>query len=117
MFEKLAWLMSVDDSEIKKLDTMLTCAGIPHDLHKFHEGGWQITYCYDGEWALRRKGCGDVVINDGSYGHESGLLEAMGFDITDEEYGDEVVGYLTAEQAFEFFKRQYEKDKRERGIK
>ena len=116
MIIKLDCLMSVDDSEIKKLDTMLTRASIPHDLHKFHEG-WQITYCYDGEWELRRKGCGDVVIHDGSYGHESGLLEAMGFDITDEEYGDEVVGYLKAERAFEFFKRQYEKDKRERGIK
>ena len=117
MIIKLSCLMSVDDTEIKKLDTMLTHAGIPHDLHKFHEWGWQITYAPDGEWVLRKESCGDVVIHDGSYGHELGLLEAMGFDITDEEYGDEVVGYLTAEQAFEFFKRQYEKDKRERGIK
>ena len=102
----------IDDTEIKKLDTMLTQAGIPHKLSRFSRG-WQITYANDGIFELRKSGCGDVVCHEGSYGHEQGLLEAMGFDITDEFYGDEVVGYLTAEDAFEFFKRQYEKDHKE----
>lgn len=101
---------SISYSEIKKLDAMLSENDIPHIFHYYNFGA-QITYARDGKWVLRKDGCGDAVINDASYGHSKGLLEVMGFDITEEEYGDEVVGWLTAEQAFEFFKRQYEKDK------
>lgn len=101
---------SISYSEIKKLDAMLSINNIPHEFYS-DDFGAQITYARDGRWVLRKDGCGDVVINNGSFGHSEGLLEAMGFDITEEEYGDEVVGWLTAEQAFEFFKRQYEKDK------
>ena len=102
---------AVDCSEIKKLDEMLTESGIPHEMHPFYEG-YQITYSKDGEWEWRKSGCGDVVVHNTSYGHEKGLLEAGGFNdfITEEEYGDEVVGWLTAEEAFEFFRKQYEKD-------
>ena len=99
---------------LQKLHEELEIAGIPHvflcdDNPIF---GGQIRYASDGKWELRKPGCGDVVCNMGSYGHEYGLLEAMGFDITEEEYGDEVVGYLTVDKAFEFFKRQYEKDQK-----
>ena len=100
-------------SEIFKLDDMLTESGIPHDLHPFQMRGWQITYSKDGNWEWRKPGCGDVVLHNGSYGHEHGLMEAGGFDITREEYGDEVLGWLNAEKAFAFFKRQYEKDCKE----
>lgn len=39
----------------------------------------------------------DCVCHSGSYGHEHGLIEAMGAPLVDEEeVGDEVEGYLTA---------------------
>lgn len=44
---------------------------------------------------------GDAICHRGSYGHERGLLEIMGLDITEEEYGDAVLGYLTAEEVLE----------------
>lgn len=38
---------------------------------------------------------GDAVCHFGSYGHESGLIEVMGFPFYDEE---DVVGFLTADE-------------------
>ena len=38
----------------------------------------------------------DVICHDYSYGHESGLLEAFGDDIVEENYKGDVEGYLTA---------------------
>jgi len=94
------------------LDEKLTQAGIPHILQDMGivdngDFGWQIVYP-DNE---HRKG--DVVCNIASYGHEQDLLEAMGFDITKERDGDDVVGYLTADQAFEYFARQWGKDNKD----
>lgn len=54
---------------------------------------------------------GDFVLNAGSYGHDKGLLEAgFGFGIR-EHRGDDVLGYLTADDAFDlvegtFWKKQ-----------
>lgn len=45
----------------------------------------------------------DAIWHPGSYGYKSGLLEIMGPPT--EEYGDGVVGYLTAEEALEHFRR------------
>ena len=45
----------------------------------------------------------DAIWHPGSYGYESGLLEIMG--PSTEEYGDGVVGSLTAGEALEYFKR------------
>ena len=101
---------SLNYSELFKLDRMLSEYHIPHDLHKVHGFGWQITYAKDGTFELRKPGCGDAVINETSYGHEEGLIEIMGFDIDEKIYGDEVIGWLTAEKAFVFFERQYKKD-------
>ena len=44
---------------------------------------------------------GDAICHRGSYGHENGELEIMGLDVTKEEYGDSVLGYLTAEEVLE----------------
>ena len=41
--------------------------------------------------------CGDFICNQWSYGHEHGLLEAMGFNIEGE--GEGVEGFLTGAQA------------------
>lgn len=39
----------------------------------------------------------DVICHKGSYGYESGLLEAMGSPIVRKSDGDGVAGFLTAE--------------------
>lgn len=44
---------------------------------------------------------GDAICHSWSYGHEQGLLEIMGLDVTIEEYGDSVLGCLTAEEVLE----------------
>lgn len=38
---------------------------------------------------------GDAVCHFGSYGHQEGLIEVMGYPFDDEE---DVVGFLTAEE-------------------
>lgn len=45
----------------------------------------------------------DAIYHPGSYGYKEGLLEIMGPPT--EECGDGVVGYLTAEEALEHFRR------------
>lgn len=47
---------------------------------------------------------GDVVINNGSYGCEKGLLEG-GYGPFATPDGDDVWGYLTAEEAFEIISK------------
>lgn len=53
---------------------------------------------------------GDAICHAGSYGHENGLIEIMGLDITVEEYGDSVLGYLTAEEVLEHLDNALRKD-------
>jgi hypothetical protein len=50
---------------------------------------------YDGKQILCEEW--DAVIHSGSYGHTQGLLEIMG-SIVKPNNGDEVEGYLTAEE-------------------
>ena len=47
------------------------------------------------------KQIGDAVCHSGSYGHEEGLIEIMGLDVTEGEYGDMVLGHLTAEEVLQ----------------
>lgn len=44
---------------------------------------------------------GDAICHSGSYGHEQGLLEIMGLDVTEDEYGDTVLGHLTADEVLQ----------------
>ena len=81
---------------------MLKNAGIPYEK-KVKYGGWIIIY---GGKSMS----GDVIEHCGSYGRADDLLEAYGFDIDPEVEGDTVVGYLTKEEAFEYFKRAWEKE-------
>ena len=103
---------------IFELDRMLTDSKIPHVLRQqegFRGAAWQIVYPNISEW---EKGYGgDVVWNECSYGNKEGLLEAMGFDITEEKDGDTVVGWLTAEDAYKYFERQFEKDSKNEDIR
>lgn len=89
--------------EILKLEDKLAGAGIPYEKRvKF--GGWLIAMNdNDGRYI------GDAVEHCGSYGRDEDLIEIMGFDIDPEEVGDSVIGYLNANEVFEYFKRAFEK--------
>lgn len=49
----------------------------------------------------------DAVINCMSYGHEGGLIEIMAHGLVSEITNDDVIGWLTGEEAFEFMKKAY----------
>lgn len=85
MFDILNYISSeIDLAEMDKLAEGLTAKGIPFTRENYFNGEQIIC---DG-W--------DAVCHDCSYGHEKGLLEIMG-NIVDKECGDEVEGYLTAQ--------------------
>lgn len=48
----------------------------------------------------------DAVCHNGSYGRQEGLLEIMGL-VNEEEVGDSVEGWLTAEQVFERWQKHW----------
>lgn len=55
----------------------------------------------------------DAICHPGSYGFEKGLLEIMAHDgyenaVLGDNYEDTVVGWLTAEEALEYFKKGWE---------
>ena len=86
---------------ILELNEKLNLAGIPHVITKNFDG-WLIAYPND------ENRIGDVTQftgYGGSQGASQDLGEAYGFDIPD---GD-VDGYLTLDQAFEYFRRAHEK--------
>ena len=81
-------------TEMEKLEIMLTTMNVPFEITDHWSGSKQIWYpsCED-------KIC-DVICFYGSYGYERGLLEIMGL-VDEEETGDSVEGWLTAEEVFE----------------
>ena len=87
--------------EIHKLEGMLIQADIPYKKI-VKNGGWLIYYDNnDGGMT------GDAIEHTGSYGNANDLLEVAGFDV---EY--DVHGWLTAQEAFEYFKRCHETRKK-----
>ena len=92
---------------IYDLEKKLTEAGIPHYFREEEGWGCQIIYPNLEDWEEGKENTGDVVCNTASYGHREDLMEAMGFDIRTD---DDVVGYLTVDDAYEYFKRAWEKD-------
>ena len=90
---------------ILELEEKLKQAGIPYEKEEMF-GGYIIGYP-----TLKDDRVGDVIWHKGSYGYKQDLLEAMGFDITPEKDGDSVVGYLTADKAFEYFERAWNEQK------
>ena len=52
----------------------------------------------------------DVILHIGSYGREQGLLEIMGL-VDEEKVGDEVEGYLTADECFNRIKKHFKENK------
>jgi hypothetical protein len=85
--------------QILRLGSMLQSANIPFELRDCWEG-YQICY------PSKEECISDAVCHAGSYGHEKGLLEMMGL-IDEEEVGDSVEGWLTAEQVFERWQKHW----------
>lgn len=92
-------------NEILILHTMLTEAGIPHEITPFL-GGYQIGYPSQKDVVC------SVIEHDGSYGRDCDLLEIMGLLTAEEEECDSVLGYLTAIEVF----RRIFKDSQRRGL-
>ena len=57
-------------------------------------------------YPCREECVSDAICHDGSYGRHDGLLEIMGL-VNEEEVGDSVEGYLTAEQIFERWQKHW----------
>lgn len=85
-----------DYTELNKLEQMCRNAG------------WNIIVrdCWEGKQIILMYGNGvrvnDAVIHASSYGNEVGLLETWHQD-EDDEWADDVDGYLTAEQVFNYW--------------
>lgn len=98
----------IDFTEINKLKEMLEMENIPFTFRPLYEG-YQIIY--PNEKRNEETVC-DVVIYNGSYGREQGLLEIMGL-VDKETVGDEVEGYLTAVDCFNRIYKHYKEHKNE----
>lgn len=87
-------------TEILKLNELLSKTEIPYTIDRYFDG-WQIIYFYNGERIA------DVVEHLGSYGTDKNLLEIMGCLTPEEEEQDRVLGFLTAEEVFERFSKDF----------
>jgi len=72
--------------ELNNLAVGLMNRGIPFTFTAFFNGGKIETSTWD------------AICHSYSYGHEKGLLEALGDDIVGENYKGDVEGYLTARE-------------------
>ena len=91
-----------------RLASMCLAHNIPFDIAEmFH--GLIIFYPYQGEGYVS-----DAICHDGSYGRHEGLLEIMGL-VNEEEVGDSVEGFLTAEQVFERWHKHWLENHSEEG--
>ena len=86
-------------TEMEKLIKLLEEEKIPFETTECW-GATQV--CYP---SSNNRVC-DAVCHSFSYGHERGLLEIMGL-VNEEEVGDSVEGYLTAEDVFERIKNHF----------
>lgn len=92
--------MMAEYKEIHRLANMLDDAGIDYEMHEYWDG-WQICVPADHP---RGQFDGDAIQHRGSYGSEQDLIEVWGFELEDPE------GWLTAEDAFKYFKEWSEND-------
>lgn len=95
----------IDTTEIRRLADMLDRNNIPFDTETLF-GGMHIAYP---KFATDDEPCVcSVILHNGSYGREVGLLEIMGLLTKEERKHDEVVGFLTAEDVFERIKKHWD---------
>lgn len=90
-------MTNINFTEIEKLHSLLTEAGIPHTFAPIWDG-MQIRIYADSQ---HTRELDDAVIHSGSHGVEAGLLETYCLNGCD--------GWETAEQIFEGWKKMYEK--------
>ena len=90
-------------TESANLVRLLVVAGVPHEVRILYDG---VQVLYPNLF----RSVGDVVCHNFSYGHERGLLEAMGVGACDEE--DDVEGWLTAETVFDRWYAHYQAQKK-----
>ena len=90
-------------SELSKLFMLLSDADIPCEIRHVHDG-LQVVYP-----SVKDCVC-DAVCHSYSYGHEKGLLEIMGL-VNEEEIGDTVEGWLTADEVFKRISAHSSKNK------
>ena len=76
----------INQNEMMALAFGLRERGIEFKARSFYDG---LQILCDG-W--------DAICHNGSYGHERGLIEVMGLP----QCGDDVLGYLTAEEILNF---------------
>ena len=87
-------------TEILKLNELLSKTEIPYTIDRRFDG-WQIIYFYNGERIA------DAVQHIGTYGADENLLEIMGCLTPEEEEQDRVLGFLTAEEVFKRFSKDF----------
>lgn len=91
------WVLNETYTEIFELSKLLSENMIPHEIRRNFDG-WIVIY-YD-KYGNK---VGDAIETFGSFGSDQNLLEVYGFDLEDVE------GYLTAREAFEHFRKAYER--------
>lgn len=105
-----------DLTEFEKLIKMLSAAKIPFETERKKEAegisisGFPYEH-YEIYYPSKAAHWSDAIISFGSYGREKGLLEQYG--LVPPEAGDSVEGWLTAEEIF----KRWEKDWNEKICK
>lgn len=90
-------------TESANLVRLLVAAGVPHEVRIIYDG---VQVLYPNLF----RSVGDVICHSHSYGHERGLLEAMGVGACDDL--DDVEGWLTAETVFDRWYAHYQAQKK-----
>lgn len=88
-------------TEMDKLIAALVANRIPFQVKPCWDNSVQVIYPMDGP----KRVC-DAVCHNSSYGHQEGLLEIMGL-VNGDEVGDDVEGWLTAEEVFRRISEHY----------
>ena len=83
-----------EETEINKLIKILNAQGVCYPID------WKVKELYGRPQVIflnpqNGEQIGDAICHFGSYGHERGLIEVMGFPFCDE---DDVAGFLTADE-------------------
>lgn len=95
--------------EFRRLEYLLTNASIPFEeiitkpVGNLSTEYYHLQICYPNQ----KYKISDVVIFRGSYGVGKGTLEMMG--LVNEEVGDVVQGYMTADEVFAVWKLDWER--------
>ena len=106
---------TIMNKEMTKLISLIAKADIPFEIIgtdriSYYESGEYITYNIsvpDSDTAQHCSGAIDAASSESTYGGRSGLIEVMGFRSCEAITDYDVIGYLTAEQAFEYIEKAW----------